>query len=420
FDDSSLFIVAGCLLKRNSHLYPNVSTIDSIDMEKFSKLLQCYGYKPFSEDYSASTIDPRTYIWLRHFIEAHVQAKKSSGTVPDMNLPCTWIQSLDEAIKIENSDCGGHVTPLYTNNVEGSVCANVLYALAIAIRSANSLNWFDERLQKIFDDTSNMIAWLIESETVNKRPDVVLLYYPDVEVFYYFVARILKQLRSFDAETLSLFPALENARNRLDKAMRKATIMLFDLANCSDEEGIIFWDGVLGKGRDRLFITATCMNALLDAWTVKNLDGQFQFLPDAPEELQKYLKRASNFLCMHATSEKYSFNNAVFSASAKSIWSYPERYPCNTFKFTDGTDFDPDSMSYDQLMDSIDSTRQCVLGVTGFVSDQDYQTMLSNKQFGLEQAIEMHPYTKISYWSVEDATRSMIILALAKYRLCHG
>jgi hypothetical protein len=74
-------------------------------------------------------------------------------------------------------------------------------------------------------------------------------------------------------------------------------------------------------------------------------------------------------------------------------------------------------MSYDELVASTDSKRQFVLGVTGFVPEKKYESMLGDRQFGLEMGTEMHPYTSISYWSVADVTRSMIVLALAKYSL---
>jgi hypothetical protein len=123
FDDTYLNIGLGVQLKllqdKYPSIYPRWEQINS-NMKKLIDLTLRYAYRPASENIDQSIIDPRTYFWIRDFIQDN----------PQVILPTTWAQNITEVRKIAHL---GVRMPFNLNNVDVTVSANVLYGITSAI-----------------------------------------------------------------------------------------------------------------------------------------------------------------------------------------------------------------------------------------------------------------------------------------------
>jgi hypothetical protein len=405
FDDSSLAVWISLYLAKHSDRYPKCSQVWATSVPDFVGALTRCAYRPFSEDRSESTIDPRTYYWIRHFLKRVADEAALAGHAPRLVLPTAWAQTRREAMLAAGR--GGNVLPYYVNNIDVSVCANVLYALCAAIDGPVCSSWFAEDVQRLFHDTARLVAWVIEEKVVNERPDLTLLYYPNVGTFYWFVARVLRLLRTMRAESIAAFPVLARVRDGLEHAMHKATRVLVEDA-VIDDSGAASWNGLFEE-RDRLYVTAATLNALYDTWTTQDDQGRLLLLPDTPVDVKQLLPQACRFLQKHAVSGQYPLENAFFSACVKSDNTYMHSYPANSITFADGTEIDPLRTRLSDLPSGSWS-----IGMTGVVSQEDYQALIECNRFGLIGDTQRQPYSNFAYWSVPDVTRSVLMLALTK------
>lgn len=201
--------------------------------------LKKYAYQPFSNNSDSNSIDPRTYFYLREFL---------NGASQPLALIPTWVQNLTEDKKMFKSK---YSMPLNINNVDLTVSTNVIYGLTAAVLSdlQNPDQWFnDENLLMIYLNSSELIAWQIE-RNFSSRPDLALTYYPSVYSFLWFTARTANLLSSADSLPYS---AMETVKNRLVDAMRQhATPMIMELAVTSGDES--YFDGFLGDADTDVF-----------------------------------------------------------------------------------------------------------------------------------------------------------------------
>ena len=82
--------------------------------------------------------------------------------------------------------------PFKSNNVDASVCANFLFGLAHQV-IAGEVQLTDE-LKQMMLDTTDLIQFTI-NKIINKRPSLILVYYPSKYDFYWFVARLVNLLK---------------------------------------------------------------------------------------------------------------------------------------------------------------------------------------------------------------------------------
>lgn len=88
FDDTFVNLGLGSLLTDLKSVFPNEQAQWSHDNTNLSSIfdaLKHYAYRPFSNESRVNTIDPRTYFYLRKFLE------KASSYGQDVALVPTWV-----------------------------------------------------------------------------------------------------------------------------------------------------------------------------------------------------------------------------------------------------------------------------------------------------------------------------------------
>lgn len=81
--------------------------------------------------------------------------------------------------------------PFNLNNVDLAVCANTVSGIVNALLEdiASPEKWFDDDLKQLLLNTSSVISHVIDTGLIAQRPDIILLYYPSLYTFYWFVSR---------------------------------------------------------------------------------------------------------------------------------------------------------------------------------------------------------------------------------------
>ena len=123
FDDTYLNIGLGVQLKLLQNKYPSLYSRwlkANSNMRKLVDLTLRYAYRPSSQCLDQSTIDPRTYFWMRDFIRDNPQAI----------IATTWAQDISEVRKVAHK---GIRMPFNLNNIDVTVDANVVYGITSAI-----------------------------------------------------------------------------------------------------------------------------------------------------------------------------------------------------------------------------------------------------------------------------------------------
>jgi hypothetical protein len=127
-DDSSVNLaLLGLMKETNSSHYSYWNSLNSNKIAYYKNLLK-YAYRPFESDFSynkfADETDPRTYYAIHEFVERIETNARTQNKTPTLILPSTWLMKEDEQIK----DLVG--IPGNVNNVDATVCANVLFGLS--------------------------------------------------------------------------------------------------------------------------------------------------------------------------------------------------------------------------------------------------------------------------------------------------
>lgn len=84
--------------------------------------------------------------------------------------------------------------PFSANNVDASVCANFIFGLSYQILAGEMAVEKGSELEQMMLDTVDLLEHTIEV-VMEKRPTLLLVYYPSKYDFYWFVARITALLR---------------------------------------------------------------------------------------------------------------------------------------------------------------------------------------------------------------------------------
>ena len=201
------------------------------------KAVKKYAYRPLSGDIDSDLIDPRTYFYMRKYTYSKISNDTTAAFVT------TWVQNLSED-RIEFYK--NYSMPFNTNNVDLTVSTNVMYGItsAIVANMSDPDSWFDADLQTVYENTTDLIAWMI-CHNFSSRPDLVLPYYPSVYNFYWFTSRTLNLLSSSSPSLFSHYPVLARVEQLLSDALRLyATDTLLESA--TTEEGVAYWDDFLG------------------------------------------------------------------------------------------------------------------------------------------------------------------------------
>ncbi len=159
----------------------------------------------------------------------------------------TWAHTISE----DNKTSGTFAMPFHMNNVDLTVGANVIYSITATFLSelAGSQEWFDEDLQMIYENTTNLLAWMVQ-RNFSSRPDLALSYYPSIYNFYWFASRSLNLLQtsyeSSSSHSLPL-PVFSRAMATLSSALRgNMTADLLRRANIG-ADGLVYFEDFLGN-----------------------------------------------------------------------------------------------------------------------------------------------------------------------------
>lgn len=200
--------------------------------------LKKYAYRPFSNTETA-TIDPRSYFYMREYLHDVERRNLSASFV------VTWMHLISEEYKTRFA----FSMPFHVNNVDLTVSANVIYGITSTILSkiSDSKEWFDEDLQMIYDNTTDLMAWMIQ-RNFSSRPDLALTYYPSVYNFYWFTSRTLHILQTYTSSGATLpYAVLTKVMRTLTSVMRgNVTVDLLKRAT-SDQDGSMYFEDFLGN-----------------------------------------------------------------------------------------------------------------------------------------------------------------------------
>jgi hypothetical protein len=420
FDDTAVNLALGVRLSQSSvanSAFPMWSKV-FYDFQTLADQWVGFAYQPFSTVPNATNlIDPRTYFWLRGFLDQEFEAGTKS-----LHLIPTWAMNLmDDIANFKDGD----KMPFNANNVDASVSANGIYGLTLAALSGlgssdGSLpTWFTPQLQQLYGDTSRMLAWTVSADIMSFRPDLALLYYPPIYDMYWFIARSVHELGSIDTFP---FPEMAQAAQAMTEAMTgPGTQQLLQRAQ-SDRDGF-YWDDFLGdndtdifgrplnRGEDRIFSTAVATSALLDTWTIA-LPGKCMrsWRASTPANVQRTITLAGNWLAKNVQRGKLALENAFFAGSMKSGQQGPWFFPANRIEHFDGTPILPtnESAISGSIIDSVE----------GYIPKAQYEQMLQQKWFGVTPPQVFTGYNApdsvFPYWSSPTFTKSVVMLTLAK------
>eukprot|EP01129_Flabellula_baltica_P016964 TRINITY_DN925_c0_g2_i1.p1 TRINITY_DN925_c0_g2~~TRINITY_DN925_c0_g2_i1.p1 ORF type:complete len:626 (+),score=134.24 TRINITY_DN925_c0_g2_i1:27-1904(+) len=371
-------------------------------------------YQPFSSDDNINSIDPRSYYWMRKFL----QSKKNQTST--LKLITTWIMNIETDIKYYPK---GVKMPFNANNIDASVCANSLYGLtlsALHLPEKQKSDLFTPEMIDLYMDTLDLAVWTLETDVMNDRPDLALLYYPPVYNFYWFISRVLFQLRSLPS-TADGF--LHTAYNKLRIPAQEHVTQQLLKKSQTDASGRLFWDDFLGdgdeengkpkiRGEDRIYSTSVAVNALLDVWTVEGENCARKWVSDVDPEVKDKIGKAIAWLEHYIMKDTYAHENAFFSGSVKGMAQLPFLYPANRIEYFNGTAIPPRGPGSVVIDDMLDL-------VKGVIDEDEYQKMLQEIWFFAPTPTTFTTYnvpgSTFPYWSSPSLTYATTLVALSKH-----
>eukprot|EP01105_Mastigella_eilhardi_P025249 TRINITY_DN680_c0_g1_i4.p1 TRINITY_DN680_c0_g1~~TRINITY_DN680_c0_g1_i4.p1 ORF type:complete len:671 (-),score=183.66 TRINITY_DN680_c0_g1_i4:56-1915(-) len=416
FDDTFCNLGLGGVLAREQDNFPKAyaSWLASNNPDTLWDTLLQYSYQPFSSDPSVNIIDPRTYFFMREFLQT------AEGS---LILPTTWVQSIDENRKLAQK---GVTIPFNINNVDASVSANVLYGLTSHIlETLHDLSWFNSDLQQLYRNTTNYIAWTLESNMFAERPDLGLMYYPDPYAYIWFTARTARLLNTQDEDTQAkLPPVVKDAQRTLTAVLRgPATIFVINNAHISFS-GDVWWEQWLGAADtdelgvpqshhdDRMFTTGAALNNLLEIWTLPH-GSNLTWAADTPPDVTTLAMRGGAFINATVLANDTLLYNAFFSGSVKGRADIIYAFPANFMQFLNGTEVGPDPGPNDIM-----EHHSLIVGVQGLIDPLEYEQMLSQLHFGMyETHVKWDGFNTnqfFPFWSAEPLTLALNLAALVK------
>lgn len=244
FDDTFVNLGLGALLSRyaaaNHSSTPYLTwSKNNPNLTQAMAVLKKYAYRPHSGKLDNGMVDPRTFLYIRDFLyEMEAEGKTGAFVV-------TWALNFTEDKEMQ----GNYVMPFNTNNIDLTVSTNVVYGLTSAALEGlgDPKTWFNPEVQMIYENTTNLLAWAIE-RNFSGRPDIALTYYPSVLNFYWFTARTLNLIRSYDGELP--FAVIGRVKERLLDVMQNAvspTVLKMAITDQQEQGATVYFDDFLGN-----------------------------------------------------------------------------------------------------------------------------------------------------------------------------
>ncbi|GAB1602210.1 Hypothetical predicted protein [Argonauta hians] len=411
FDDTSVNLGLGSLLAEKKADFPEQYQTwleHNSNITSVFDALKKYAYRPFSADKNVNSIDPRTYFYLRGFLEDAASNGKDVTLVP------TWAQNINETLEMSSKGVG---MPFNINNVDCAVAANTIYGITASILSGVQSDTIldDPDIQKIYRNTTALLAWQLRTR-LSERSDLAIPYYPSIMEFYWFVSRITSCIERFlinnrPHKQNDVPKVIEEAFNILGVELRTNTTAHIMSLAISDTTGGIYFDGFIGndnvtrKPEDRLFTTAMAVNALQGIWSVYDgAAGMNVWINETPPRVIETITSAVKFLHENIFGGEYKPWNAFFSGSVKGMTTLPFLYPYNRFE------------------NSSSMLRQ-LRAVEGLISEKEYMAMtkvplpefnnmttpMEFKGFNADDSV-------FPFWTSEPYTYATTLLALSHYR----
>eukprot|EP01123_Difflugia_compressa_P014655 TRINITY_DN7887_c0_g1_i1.p1 TRINITY_DN7887_c0_g1~~TRINITY_DN7887_c0_g1_i1.p1 ORF type:complete len:294 (-),score=52.08 TRINITY_DN7887_c0_g1_i1:77-958(-) len=280
--------------------------------------------------------------------------------------------------------------------------------------------FFTPQLTGMLLNCTNLIAWTIDTGIAVSRPDIVLLYYPPIYNFYWFVSRSLFILRNNHTR----IPILDDILPILQKALEgNGTATLLAESQSDTVNNWVYWDDFLGDGdvidgkvvnnaEDRLFSTSIALNALLDIWTTTTSTCKRQWVSYTPQSVKTTVEGGINFLNKFILGSTYLPENCFFSGSMKGVLSLPFFYPGNVMFYANGTKLvNPTNES------QIDTTLTDV--VQGYIPESEYSLLLQKTWFGTAVPQTFGGFNSdgvfFPFWSSPAFTYSGALAAISKF-----
>ena len=427
-DDTSVNLGLSSRLNDFPHL-KNVTenwTNSNSNFTELFNLFKRFAYRPFLNDSErsrnisqfADVIDPRSYFVLHGFVTEQAQIAKNSNKTPSLILPSTWLIDI-EGHKNFTPYMG---MPFAVNNVDHNVAINFLFGITNFLLfhknhyEINSL--FDNEMQQMYSNTIDLVIYSIKNNTVNRRPDLTLVYYPSVYDFYWLVTRVYSLLNNnVEKINQSSMRLLIEVRDKLRQVLNdEATMQLCSKALELDKNQIYFQEflgnaGNYSRGEDRLFSTGLAFNSLLNIWTFKNVsNNNFYYIENTPERVKTIINGSVNYIIKNINGCFASLENSFFSGSVKTLDTLPFFYPGNYFKYLNGTDIpdteNPNNISFD------------LIAGTKIMTPEEFEINLNKTYFGRKPPQEFKGFNNspFAFWSSPAMTYSINLLGLTKYQ----
>ena len=430
-DDSALNISLGCMLKchaskGNEKAFAKWRSENNYQTIKaFMQKCVRYAYKPFNQpnDSTCTEIDPRTYFFLHEFLDK----KASKG---ELSLLTTWLTMRQETVEKAPFV---HM-PFNVNNVDVSVCANFINALAYyAVTFPGEMELLLQEvdgLKELIVDTEEYLEWAIGKNKILERPDIGALYYPSAMNSFWFVARTLSLLSGnqnrarLTGEAKVIFTDIHN---KLEKVMMDVGVPSI-LGQAQKMSGhtdslLLCWDDFLGqhdknvcpitKNDDRVYTSAIALNSLMDIYTQRSnntndIGYSVTWKRETTEQIKQLIHAGIRGLLKTSSSKKHLLNlyyqkeNAFFSGSVKEN-TFPFLYPFNEL-----------SPLIKEPEKNEKAYRGRVIALKGYVEKTAYDSMI----------VKCTPPTKFNryknsgpfpFWSSPALTHALVLNVLSKY-----
>ncbi|KAL8575183.1 hypothetical protein ACOMHN_042493 [Nucella lapillus] len=424
FDDTFVNLGMGSLLADLGGKMPQPLakwTEHNSNLTSVLDALRRYAYRPFSNDSNIDTVDPRTYYYLRYFLN---DARKKGL---DVALVPTWVQNIGEARQYFNK---GVLMPLQVNNVDITVSANALYGLTASVLAGLLPPTIldpqaDPAIAQIYHNTTMMIAFMINNGFFG-RADLALTYYPSVFEFYWFVARTFHRME-MALHSQKLPKLMQEMYYVLKGALQGAMTKHVTSSGTQEGDDMKYYDDFLGdadldahnktemKAEDRLYTTTMAINALLTTWTLTNTTSTtttVTWRTGTPDEVKTTTSKAVKWLNTHILGLKYKPYNAFFSGSVKGKTTSPIDYPGNRLETLNGT----------RVHDYRHFPRDFFLyGVEGWIPEEHYEALVKNTSmhFGRTTPTKFvsfnDPHGFFPFWCSPAYTYATAMLALGRY-----
>uniref|UniRef100_A0A0B7B987 Uncharacterized protein n=1 Tax=Arion vulgaris TaxID=1028688 RepID=A0A0B7B987_9EUPU len=414
-DDTFLWLGFGSVLESLGKEFPLVRDTwlsYNLNISSAFDALKKYAYRPFSPYPLVNTIDSASYYYLRDFLD------DAKFTGKDVALATVWFANVEDNITLVRGNF--HHTLL--NDIDLVTSANIVYGITNLISSGlvGPEILQDKEISQIYQNTSAMIAYLINSNFTN-RPDLSLHLYPSRYLCYFAVARIVSTLDIYQRKG-DLPEEMKLIFSNLKQAMEGEATRFLIADVKRDEDASQYFQDFLGNGEltkdnkpiyraeDRIFTTAMAANALMYTWlSFDTLSRKSHWKTGTPKSVKNIVNGCVLWLVKNTLEGKFKPWNALATTQNKGRDTMAFLYPSNHF------------IEIPQLQIQFIANVRLIAGVQGYIPKNEYEDMLNKNQFGKPTPIVFKGYNHPDFGdklilSSDPYTYTITLLALSRYQ----